>query len=120
MRYTGPRCRRFAPAAIRDRCGSPVRQPTEDRRFGGRRCTSADSSHVHDSLQRFVRRCRAMTDRAGRMPAEWAPHERCLMAWPTRRELWGSTWDAARREYTAVAHAIAGFEPVTMVVAPGA
>jgi agmatine deiminase len=30
-----------------------------------------------------------MTDRAGVMPAEWAPHERCLMAWPTRRELWG-------------------------------
>jgi agmatine deiminase len=54
------------------------------------------------------------------MPAEWAPHERCLMAWPTRRELWGPTWDLARTEYTAVAHAISTFEPVLMVVAPGA
>ena len=24
-----------------------------------------------------------------RMPAEWAPHERTLMGWPCRRELWG-------------------------------
>ncbi len=24
-----------------------------------------------------------------RMPAEWTEHERCLMAWPTRAELWG-------------------------------
>ena len=23
------------------------------------------------------------------MPAEWAPHERTLMAWPCRTELWG-------------------------------
>jgi agmatine deiminase len=67
-----------------------------------------------------MRPCRAMTDLAGRMPAEWAPHERCLMAWPTRRELWDSTWDAALREYTEVAQAIARFEPLTMVVAPGA
>jgi agmatine deiminase len=56
---------------------------------------------------------------SGRMPAEWAPHERCLMAWPARRELWGPTWDEACREYAATAHAIARFEPVTMVVAPG-
>ena len=24
------------------------------------------------------------------MPAEWAPHERTLMAWPARAELWGT------------------------------
>lgn len=54
-----------------------------------------------------------------RMPAEWAPHERCLMAWPTRQELWGAHYEAAKEEYAAVAHAIAAFEPVLMVVRPG-
>lgn len=51
------------------------------------------------------------------MPAEWAPHERTLMAWPCRRELWGSELAAAREQYAGVANAIAAFEPVTMVVA---
>lgn len=52
-----------------------------------------------------------------RMPAEWARHERTLMAWPCRRELWGSELAAAKQQYTGVANAIAAFEPVTMVVA---
>ena len=51
------------------------------------------------------------------MPPEWAPHERTLMAWPCRRELWGAELAAAKRQYTGVANAIAAFEPVTMVVA---
>jgi agmatine deiminase len=54
-----------------------------------------------------------------RMPAEWAPHERTLMAWPTRADLWGDVLAEARREYAAVARAIAAFEPVTMVARPG-
>ncbi|MGW6919313.1 agmatine deiminase family protein [Kitasatospora sp. NPDC054939] len=54
-----------------------------------------------------------------RMPAEWTEHERCLMAWPTRPDLWGATLDEARREYAEVARAIAAFEPVTMVASPG-
>jgi agmatine deiminase len=49
------------------------------------------------------------------MPPEWAPHERTLMAWPCRRELWGSELAAAKREYAAVANAVAAFEPLTMV-----
>ncbi|MBF9071918.1 agmatine deiminase family protein [Streptacidiphilus sp. NEAU-YB345] len=53
------------------------------------------------------------------MPAEWAEHERCLMAWPTRLDLWGAVLDDVRREYAAVARAIAEFEPVTMVALPG-
>ena len=57
-------------------------------------------------------------DRIGVMPAESAPHERCLMAWPARRSLWGPHWDKARAEYAATANAIARFEPVTMVAAP--
>lgn len=53
------------------------------------------------------------------MPAEWEPHDGCLMAWPTRRALWNQHLDAAESEYAATAAAIADFEPVTMVVAPG-
>ncbi len=54
------------------------------------------------------------------MPPEWAPHERTLMAWPARASLWGSELAAAKREYAGVANAIAAFEPVLMVAAPGA
>ncbi|WP_424217073.1 agmatine deiminase family protein (plasmid) [Streptomyces sp. BI20] len=54
-----------------------------------------------------------------RMPAEWAPHEGCLMGWPTREELWGEVLPAAKEEYAEVARAIAAFEPVTMVAPPG-
>jgi len=50
-----------------------------------------------------------------RMPPEWAPHERTLMAWPCRRELWGERMADAKAEYAGVANAIAAFEPVTMV-----
>lgn len=57
--------------------------------------------------------------RGGVMPAEWAEHERCLMAWPTRRSLWGGAFEEAEREYAGVANAIAAFEPVLMVAAPG-
>lgn len=54
------------------------------------------------------------------MPAEFAVHERTIMGWPARRELWGETLEQAKADYAAVANAIAAFEPVTMVVAPGA
>ena len=54
------------------------------------------------------------------MPAEWAAHELTLMAWPTRLELWGDALGRAKGEYAAVARAIAGFERVLMVAAPGA
>jgi agmatine deiminase len=55
-----------------------------------------------------------------RLPAEWEPHERTLMGWPCRRELWGPTLARARADYATVANAIAGFEPVTMIANPGA
>ena len=61
----------------------------------------------------------AAATRSSRMPAEWTPHERCLMAWPTRPELWHGQYEAATAEYAAVAQAIARFEPVLMVAAPG-
>ena len=53
------------------------------------------------------------------MPAEWAPHAGCLMAWPSRAELWGSRLADAKREYATVASAIADHEPVLMVCSPG-
>lgn len=55
------------------------------------------------------------TDDGFFMPAEWAPHKRCWMAWPCRTELWGEGLDVARAAYTQVAEVIAGFEPVTMI-----
>ncbi|WP_328787716.1 agmatine deiminase family protein [Streptomyces sp. NBC_00273] len=54
-----------------------------------------------------------------RMPAEWSQHDGCLMAWPTREELWGSVLTDVKEEYANVARAIAAFEPVTMVAPPG-
>ena len=58
---------------------------------------------------------------AWRMPAETAPHERTWMAFPREGATLGAS--AAEREagyaaWTAVAHAVARFEPVTMVVDP--
>jgi agmatine deiminase len=53
-----------------------------------------------------------------RMPAEWAAHDRTLMAWPARADLWGEHFDDAKAVYAEVANAIAAFEPVTMVAAP--
>ena len=51
------------------------------------------------------------------MPAEWAPHERTLMAWPTRIELWDGLLEQAKADYAEIARAIAAFEPV-LIVAP--
>lgn len=53
------------------------------------------------------------------MPAEWEPHERCLVAWPTRADLWEQHFEAAKREYAATIDAISNFEPVTVVANPG-
>lgn len=52
------------------------------------------------------------------MPAEWAAHAGCWMAWPKRIELWREYLDAAREDYVRVAQAIAGFEPVTLLADP--
>ncbi|MGW3514629.1 agmatine deiminase family protein [Streptomyces hydrogenans] len=60
-----------------------------------------------------------MTTTGFRMPAEWAEHEGCLMAWPTRADLWDGVLSAVQDEYAEVARAIARFEPVTMVAPPG-
>lgn len=56
-----------------------------------------------------------------RMPAETAPHDRIWMAFPREGEVMGDSSAARESTYaawTAVAHAIVPFEPVTMVVDP--
>src|SRR3712207_4239302 len=56
-----------------------------------------------------------------RMPAESEPHERVWMAFPTGNSYVADSSEAADRARTAwarVAHTVAEFEPVTMVVDP--
>ena len=56
-----------------------------------------------------------------RMPAETAPHERTWMAFPRAGLTLGDDAASAEEAYaswTAVAHAVAEFEPLTMVVDP--
>jgi agmatine deiminase len=54
-----------------------------------------------------------------RMPAEWAPHERTLIAWPAREQAWrDATIEQARDVHAQVVAAIAAFEPVTLVADP--
>jgi agmatine deiminase len=54
-----------------------------------------------------------------RMPAEWAPHQCCFMAWPTRQSLWGELFERAKLDYAEVARAVAAFESVVMICTPG-
>lgn len=52
------------------------------------------------------------------MPAEWAPHERTWMAWPSSGYTLGESEadkTEARKTWAAVANAIIDFEPVTML-----
>ncbi len=53
-----------------------------------------------------------------RMPAEWEPRERSLMAWPVRAEAWLDGLDSAIVAYVEVANHIASCQPLTMVVKP--
>jgi len=57
---------------------------------------------------------------APRMPGEYEPHERTVMCWPARHDLWRHHIGDAEAAYAEVAAAIAAFEPVTMIAAPGA
>ncbi|MDN4474391.1 agmatine deiminase family protein [Demequina sp. SYSU T00192] len=58
-----------------------------------------------------------------RMPAEWEPHTRTWMAWPSTGYTLGDTADLAeeaRRTWAAVANAVIAREPLTMLVGPEA
>ncbi len=53
------------------------------------------------------------------MPGEFAPHERTVICWPTRHEIYpGSLLDEARAAHAELARAIARFEPVSMIARP--
>jgi agmatine deiminase len=74
----------------------------------------------------------AASDRvAGRKPAAGTPrgqgwfapgddvrHERTWMAWPARRDIWGSMLAGVRSDVALVARTIAAFEPVAMIARP--
>lgn len=51
------------------------------------------------------------------MPAEWAHHSGCWVAWPLRHDVWRDAAGPAKAAFSDVIRAIAQFEPVT-VVAP--
>jgi agmatine deiminase len=50
------------------------------------------------------------------MPAEWQPHERTWMAWPTANYTLEPAAEEAYRAWSNVANAIVRFEPLTMLV----
>ena len=55
------------------------------------------------------------------MPAEAAAHERTVMCWPCREEIYpGRLLAEARAAHAEVARTIQRFEPVTMIARPGA
>ncbi|UVE18023.1 agmatine deiminase [Pseudomonas sp. LS44] len=51
-----------------------------------------------------------------RMPAEWEAHSQTWMVWPERPDNWRLGGKPAQAAFTAVAKAIARFEPVTVCV----
>jgi agmatine deiminase len=53
-----------------------------------------------------------------RLPARFTPHQRTLLSWPCREDLFGPLMDDARKEWAEVARGIARFEPVTVIVDP--
>lgn len=53
-----------------------------------------------------------------RLPAEWEPHERTVMCWPVRADMWGGLLADAEAAHADVAATIAAYEPVTMVASP--
>jgi len=52
------------------------------------------------------------------MPSEQAPHKRCWMAWPARKDIWESQLDDVRKDIARLAQAIVQYEPVTMLTEP--
>ena len=92
--------------------GLPVRhrqghRPGRDPQADPERRGEAGGARPHPQAAREV---------SCRMPAEWAAHDRTLMAWPAREAHVGASASRPPRPtYAEVANAIAAFEPVTMV-----
>jgi len=52
------------------------------------------------------------------MPAEFARHERTVICWPARTEIYGQRLAEAQTAHAALANTISGYEPVTMIANP--
>ena len=52
------------------------------------------------------------------MPAEFARHERTVICWPARSEIYGLRLAEAQTAHAALANTISGYEPVTMIANP--
>lgn len=52
------------------------------------------------------------------LDAEWSPHERCFMSWPTAA-IWGEDVDDVRHDIAGIASAIARYEDVVLLASPG-
>lgn len=50
------------------------------------------------------------------MPAEWHPHRRCWMAWPSHEPSYNGRFADAQAAHGRIAQAIAQFEPVVMLI----
>ncbi|WP_453985050.1 agmatine deiminase family protein [Brevibacterium casei] len=50
--------------------------------------------------------------------AEWGPHQRTFMSWPTEA-IWGEDIDDVRDDIAGIARAIADYEEVVMMASPG-
>lgn len=51
-------------------------------------------------------------------PADTVPHAQTWMAWPARRDVWGSLLSPARADIARIARTIARYEPVSMIARP--
>ena len=51
-----------------------------------------------------------------RMPGEFEPHERTVMCWPSRHDMYGPVFADAEDAHAEVARSIARFEPVSVIV----
>jgi len=49
------------------------------------------------------------------MPAEFARHQRTVICWPARPEIYGTRLVEAQTAHAALANTISGYEPVTMI-----
>src|SRR5579863_5356841 len=55
-----------------------------------------------------------------RMPPEWAPHAATYIVWPHNRDTWPGKFEPIPPIFAQMAEAIASFEPVRILVQPGA
>jgi agmatine deiminase len=53
------------------------------------------------------------------MPAEWASHDRCLLAWPGRDQVPVRAVAEAREAHAEIARTLSEYEPVLMLAYPG-